>query len=200
MQQLREDWAKENARKFSAEDYLKCPLYGHVCQDGEACAKDDGEQGKALDIFIKGKAERLAAINERGKALKAELSAKDTAISEAQAKVTEVRNAYVERKAKRDAKLSELDVIQHNSPKQPLTSDIKGTDLPEWEEIGLEIEQKKSLLASMTEHKADFTDGNEGKREAIKARIKAISVELSAVDRIREADKRVYELESELSE
>lgn len=195
---LRKEWSEEMGRQFSADEYLKCPLYGHLCHDGEACAKYDQNQGAAFDKFTADKQRKIQSINEAGAILKAEIERQGREIEDCEAKIKTLKDGYESRCKDRDSRRIMLEQQMKDNPKKPLISTIKGEDIPEWVELGLTIAEKKGVLDSMTEYTAEFNRDSEDQRTALVRRLDEIKAKLGAVTRIEEGTKRVAELEKEL--
>lgn len=195
---LREAWQKENAMQFTADEFLKCPLYGHLCQDGEACARYDQNQGAAFEKFTSDKQKKLQSINENGTALKADLEKQNTKIKECEAQIVTLKEGYEARCKDRESRMLMLEQQQKDNPKKPLVSTIKGEDIPEWVELGLTIAEKKGILDGMTEYTAEYSKDAADQRATLVSRLDEIKAQLGAVARIEEGKKRVEELEKEL--
>ena len=195
---LRKDWMAENAKQFTAEEYLKCPLYGHLCHDGEACSKYDGQQGSAFDKFAADKQKNLQSINQTGAFLKAEIEKQDAAINECEAQITTLKEGYEARCKDRDSRRIMLEQQMKDNPKKPLISTVKGEDIAEWMELGFEITSLRGKLDGMTEYTSEANSESAARRTALVSRLDEIKAKLGTVARIEEGTKRVAQLEKEL--
>jgi chromosome segregation ATPase len=195
---LRKDWMAENAKQFTAEEYLKCPLYGHLCHDGEACSKYDGQQGSAFDKFAADKQKNLQSINQTGAFLKAEIEKQDAAINECEAQITTLKEGYEARCKDRDSRRIMFEQQMKDNPKKPLISTVKGEDIAEWMELGFEITSLRGKLDGMTEYTSEANSESAARRTALVSRLDEIKAKLGTVARIEEGTKRVAQLEKEL--
>lgn len=196
--ELRNEWQHGNSEQFSAEEYLKCPLYGHNCMDGSACAKYDQNQEEAYNKFMAAKKDRLQAINDSGKALKQEIEVHKKSIEECEAQIVKLNQDYEARCKDRETRMIAAEKQMKDNPKRPLVSTIKGTDIPEWVELGLQIELLKDKLSGMTEYQAVNSDNSEARRRLV-SRLDEIKAKQGTVARIDEGKRRIDELEKELS-
>ena len=103
IRELREEWAKVNSSRFSADEYLRCPLYGHTCQDGEACARYDKGQYEALEKFTADRESRLQRINDEGAALKADILKLGGQLQDAEKEMADSKAGYARRCAERES-------------------------------------------------------------------------------------------------
>lgn len=195
---LREAWQKENSMQFSAEEYLKCPLYGHSCHDGEACAKYDGQQGAAFEKFMTDKQNELQSINGKGAALKKEFERQGDAIKECEAQIVTLKQGYEARCKDRESRAIMLEQQMKDNPKKPLISTVKGEDIAEWMELGFEITSLRGKLDGMTEYTSEANSESAARRTALVSRLDEIKAKLGTVARIEEGTKRVAQLEKEL--
>lgn len=196
--ELRDRWRTVNSQTFTAEEYLKCPLYGHNCQDGSACAQYDQNQGAAFGRFCEEKDRQLGEINAKGAELKTQLQAVIADLEKCDQDILNIKQDYEKRNNDRIKRAEALEKIKKENPKRPLLATIKGEDIPEWLELGLEIASVQSQLEGMTEHVATGNEELQKRRAALMSRLYDIKVEMSTTARIEEAEKRVAQLEEEL--
>lgn len=195
---LREDWHKENSMQFSAEEYLRCPLYGHLCNDGEACGKYDQNQGAAFEKFMADKQKHIQDINARGAALKVEIERSQAEIGKCESQIKTIKEGYEIRCKERESRMIMLEQQKKDNPKRPLVSTIKGEDIPEWVDMAFDITEKRNRLETMTEYTAEISNDTKDQRTALVSRLDAIKMALGTVARIEEGQNRVEELEKEL--
>ncbi len=195
---LRETWKSVNEQNFSADEYLKCPLYGHLCQDGNACSKYDQNQGAAFDNFLADKNAKLAAINAKGQELKTKLEASIEDITKAENDLKAIKEGYEARAKDRLSKVAMCDETMRQYPKRPLISSVKGTDIEEWVELGLQITEMEAKLSTMVEYTPEPDNSSAELRGKLMQRLGDITVQLGMKAQIEQAEKRVQELEEEL--
>ena len=195
---LRENWKTVNAQNFSADEYLKCPLYGHLCQDGSACSMYDQNQGAAFDKFMADKNAKLDEINTKGQKLKAELEASLEEIAKAENDLKAIKEGYDAREKDRLSKVAMCDATMKQNPKRPLISTITGTDIPEWVELGLQIAEMEQKLSNMVEYTQEADNTNAELRGKLMQRLSDITMQLGRTVQIEQAEKRIAELEEEM--
>lgn len=196
--ELRARWTSVNGQGFSAEEYLKCPLYGHICQDGSACSQYDQNQGQAFSRFMEDKQKQLDAITCKGQELKAEMEAAMAEISRAEDDIKAIKDGYETRCRERESMFVMCENTQKQYPRRPLISTVKGEDIPEWVELGLEIEEKQSRLDKMVVYEAEGNDQALARRAELIKHLDSIKQKKADIQRAEAAQKRVEELETEL--
>lgn len=180
LDELRARWIEVNEQTFQADEYLKCPLYGHICGDGHACSQYDQNQGVAFEKFTNDKNAQLEDITQRGKMLKESKELCQQALDRDMAQYKAIQEGYNARKADRDAKIHGQQVVMELNPKRALISTIKMEDIKECVEIEAQITELETRKASLMEQ------------------LKAIQIKAGTKDIIEKAQKRVQELEEEL--
>ena len=198
VRELREEWAKVNSSRFSADEYLRCPLYGHTCQDGEACARYDKGQYEALEKFTADRESRLQRINDEGAALKADILQLGGQLKDAEKEMADSKAGYVRRCAERESLNAQYGRQLEEHPRRPLVSAIRGEDIPEWVELGNQAVRIREQLAGMQETVAAEKPERKERIAALSRRLAEIAAEKGAVQRIAEAERRIAELEEEL--
>lgn len=196
---LRAEWIKVNEQTFQAEEYLKCPLYGHVCGDGHACSQYDQNQGAAFEKFTNDKNAQLEEITKRGQMLKKSQELCKQALNKDMAQYKTIQNEYAARKADRDAKIHGQQVVMELNPKRALISTIKMEDIQECMEIEAQLTELKSQQAMIQEQHPMRDTEIETRKASLMEQLKAIQLKAGTKDIIEKAQKRVQELEEELT-
>lgn len=197
LEDLREKWMKVNAQTFQAEDYLKCPLYGHTCNDGHACAKYDENQGAAYEKWEAAKKAELEATQTRGQQMKTRREQMDLQSLVVSKKAEEVEQKFKSFCEEIQQKKAEIGKQLAASPRKPLVATVKGTDIPEWVSKGKEIDDMEQQLNGMLIHEApDQSEYTRKKKELIDA-LARVNSELSAMAIIERSNKRISELEED---
>ena len=193
----REEWKTVNQETFAAEDYLRCPLYGNICQDGEACAKYGQNQGAAFEIWQKNKQQLLDYINRQGMEM---LKQRELVLEDAQQAQQEYDRAaadYQARKAERDARIQRLKLVMQANPKRPLIATVKGQDIPEWVAIDIRITELQEKMDGMHFYEAPDRTESEAQKARIREQQVQLKVQASAADVIAKGEERISQLEEE---
>lgn len=193
---LREEWSSVNAGTFEADEYLKCPLYGHVCGDGQACSRYDQDQSGAFNTWKQKKDAKLADIQARGKEIANELTDIKKGIEERQDEIKELKDGYSQRSQNRLRKAEELSKVMHNNPKRPLISSITIADVEECVKIGEEIKELETKLLSMGTNAIDLPHADE--KKSLNQRLDVIKLKENYVEMINKGAARITELQDEL--
>lgn len=196
---LRVEWQTVSAQMFKADDYLKCPLYGHNCMDGTACAHYDQNQGAAFDKWDADKKQKLADIQQRGQTLKQQLASVNAEVEGLKQQLVLLKDGYSKRNSDRLLRAGVLSTTMQQNPKRPLIATVKGEDIPEWVELDRQVKELEQTLGGMHEVEAVNTTSAEAKKRIHDA-LERYKVEESAIDAIGKADRRIAELESELKD
>ncbi len=200
LETLRGEWTRANAETFQADEYLKCPLYGITCQDGDACARYDSDQGAAFEMWQQRKQQRLAELTRQGQALAAQKAEALQDAETAQAQLDQQTQAYERRKAQRDAKIQANTNVMGSHPKRPLIATVKGEDIPEWVELDTQIREKQAQLDGMQYYAAADNTEAEARKTGIREQLTRLKVQAGAQDAIDKAQQRVDELEAQLAD
>lgn len=195
---LRKEWMKTKAMQFDGAENLACPLYGHACKDGEACGKFAADREGTKERFLAEKKQKMADINQRGKAMAAELKSHKEALEQKLAELQQMKADYKQRSDERVARMQALELLKKEHPKRPLISSIKLEDVPECVEMGFEIAELEAQLQTMAEVKMAINTDNAVAKANIKGALNAIALKEAALPMIKAADARVTELEKEL--
>ena len=196
---MRLEWMNVNEKTFQADEYLKCPLYGHICGDGQACSQYDQNQGASFEKFTNEKKAQLEEITKRGQILKENKTESQKALDRDMAQYKAIQEEYNARKAARDARAKEQQAIMDANPKRALISTIKLEDIPECVEIEAQIEERKVKLKTLQEEHPIRNTELETRKVVALDRLKSNNEKASMVGVIERAEKRVQELEEELT-
>lgn len=195
---LREAFKTTRAKEFDTDEYLKCPLYGHICQDGEACSKYDQNQGAAFETFIKDKKETLESINEEGKDIKNQVEMFNAEINEDEKNLATLDEDAAIREKQREAERIKYLTYMDENPRMPLTATIKGEEIPRWVVLRNEIIKLKEQLDKTEAPEETGSTGVNDRRNAIIERLTALKAKETIMTRRKEQEARVSELESNL--
>jgi len=197
VQELRTKWTMTSTRVFKADEFLKCPLYGHLCQDGTACSKYDDDQGGAFDKWQEQKEADLAEINQRGQALKKQLEESRKTIEESERSITTLKEGYTARSKDYESRVLEIDRIQAEHPRRPLIATIQGTDIPEWVELGLQITELQTKLQNTAEYEVENDKQSKERRAELSMRLDYIKQRKNEHKIAEAAHKRIEQLLTE---
>ena len=196
---LREEWSQVNASVFSADEYLKCPLYGHVCGDGHACSQYDQDQSGAFNAWKETKDGKLADIQMRGKEMANELAGIKHTIEEKQDEIKALKEGYAQRCQNRVKKSEELDKIMKDNPKRPLISSITIADVEECVKIGEEIKELDVKLSGyLFTGFGNMVSPHEEEKKSLTQRLDVIKLKENYVEMINKGAARINELQEEL--
>lgn len=197
---LREEWGRVNGEKFSADEVLRCPLYGHGCTDAQACAKyDEGEQ-EAYEKFCIDKKAKLEKITKQGQSMAKVLKEQQAGLKDLEQQAEDNKAAYEAAQQKTAAEMAEARQAMNDHPKRPLISTIKGEDLPEWVKLQNEIDELQKAIdgMEMSFGKEDTSQDAMVKKYALRQRLDEITRKMMAKDTIKAAEDRIVELEAQL--
>lgn len=196
---LRDEWTKEQGKAFTAEEYLKCPLYGHICGDGQACSRYDQDQQGAFDRFQAGKAERISAINAKGRTLAEEVRRMKADLAKREQEyIKAVEDGKVQAEAL-DREYQEARARMEANPKRPLISTIKGEDLPEWVELGRQAGDIQRRIDAMEQTgTASVRTDHMAEKYEIRKGLEELARQADAARQIKAFEDRIEELEAKL--
>lgn len=200
LQAMRDEWSKVYAETFSADDYLKCPLYGHTCNDGHACSRYDQDQSGAYNAWKQSKDERLAEITAGGQMTKHMLEECRKHISDKTDEITALKDGYEERNKKRMQRYEDLEAVKKNNPKRPLISSITIQDVEECVKIGEEIKELDAKLSGY--HFAgdwNMVSPYAEEKKSLTQRLDVIKLKENYVAMIEKGAARIKELQEELT-
>lgn len=195
---VREEWVAVNGQQFEADDYLKCPLYGHTCQDTHACGQYDANQGAAYATWESRKKQKLAEVQQRGTALKEEIAAIIQQINTDIESLNQGKEAYKTASEQRQKRLNELENIMATNPKRPLIASVKGEQLPEWIELQKQILTCTGQLNNMMAAEASPENNYREAKMEIQRQLAALTVEEAKSETIAKNEARIKQLEEEL--
>lgn len=195
----RQEWTSVSKETFEAEDYLKCPLYGNICHDGEACSKYDQNQGAAFEKWQERQQERLDTINRQGQEMAQQKAEILQDAQKAQQEYEDAAAGYQARKAERDEKIETRRIVMKASPKRPLIATVKGEDIPEWVAINVHIEVLQEQMDGMQFYTAPDSSESEAQKARIREQQYQLKVQASAADAISRGEQRISQLEEENS-
>ena len=199
LEELRNNWRTVSCKNYESEEYLKCPLYGHLCQDGQACSKYDQDQTGAYDRWQQQKDQELDSINQRGQSLKKRVEENIAEIKKLEEELVVITSEYDKQKLDFNDRLNELERALFNNPPIPLNDNqprVKGKDIPEYMEIEKEIVDLQSKYDGMAEPK----EVNEELNKILLAytvKNEELKELLTKEERVNEANKRIEELMTE---
>jgi len=200
LERLRAEWMDCNAQTFQAEEYLKCPLYGHLCGDGHACSKYDQNQGEAFVKFSEERAKRMADIAAQGKDINVKKAELVEQVKDGQKKFNEIQEGYVKRKADRDDIMKRHSEVMATFPKRALISTIKAEDIEECIEIGKQIEALSRRAAEIQEVHPLVDSSYDARKDELLSKIKQIGLKKSSRITISQLEERIQVLENEMAE
>lgn len=202
LEQLREEWSSINSQTFSADEFLRCPLYGHLCQDGTACAQYDNRQGEAYEKFMADKKERLEKNRKAGKELAEKIGAAKADIDKMGAELVLKRDELTAHKTESANHIKDLKAKLEANPRRPLVSTLEVKDVPGLESLQQRLaELQAKLEAEPAPEKIQEDEYGIDLRKhtaEIRERLAAIERELASADMAANAQKRIAELEEEL--
>lgn len=200
---LREEWHKENEKEFSADEELKCPLYGHGCGDSSACEKYEQSNEEAYTNFIRCKRSRLDEINATGKELNDQKKENEKLLADCLVKLEGFLKDFNTKNNEADSRQIACKKIMADNPKKPLISTIKGEDIEEWRVLGLEISRIESEIDDMK--KIMDNETKEAEKANLKERRRSqvlylddIKRKMGIKEQIYKANERIASLESDL--
>ena len=171
----------------SSSDGLTCPVWQIKCADSKSLEFHQNNQKKAEETFNADKVEKLNNINKKGVSLKAELAGIDGEISKYRADIN-----------KKEAEIKELEqkLAIYPSDNAKLV-EVSGESIAEWKELQRKIEAKKGELVPET----PSTDNSElkAKKYDLQQLLVALHQKLAKKDQIEAAEKRIAELNAEMS-
>ena len=202
MDMLRNKWKDINAQEFDESPELKCPLYGHACQDGAACSQYEANQHGAYAAFCAKKDEQLAKITEQGKSIRAINTQTEALVADLEKKLETMLQDREARKAARIVEMAQLDYWMKENPKAPLIASVKGEDLPEYVELTEQIKAEEEKLtkpetaeptAEQMQHKFELKK----ELDSIKAKIASGEIAKANGSRIKELEEQLKTLGAE---
>jgi DNA repair exonuclease SbcCD ATPase subunit len=141
---LRKSWFNENAKEYEENtECLVCPLFKINCTDGTALASHAENKGKARELFIESKKNKLAEITENGKKLSEEVQA----LNKEYDKLVEKHNELTRKQSEQKGNLADLKKTLSETP-QAEEKAIIADELPEYKTLGDVIKGIESTLST----------------------------------------------------
>lgn len=142
IQALREQWHKENAAEYQAQDgCLTCPVFNITCSDAQATARYAEAQEKAKNAFFEAKVKKLEKINLEGAAKSEELNKLHALINAAENKLEQEAKALREAGLQVDELGGQLNAMGTWSP-----APVVPEELPEWQELDKQIKTIQTTI------------------------------------------------------
>ncbi len=190
LEQLREDWVKENAKEYTAQaGCLICPIFKTECGDPAAKGKHSEAQQAAETAFFEAKERKLNQINQEGANKKDELQSMEGRIKDAEKYLKEAEQKLATAQSEHEAlklKIVEMPIAQ---PKQVVASELQ-----EWNELEKSINE---IHESISNVKAVETADLQEKKKELNATRDDLLKNLADRDLILKHESEIQKLQDE---
>lgn len=163
LQDLREEWQKENAKTYVESDCLICPIFGNKCSDALAIEKNESSKELAKQAFLIEREKRLKEINETGVSKKETLES----LLKEQKKSTVERDSILSKISDIDKQISELENYLNLNPKRVVKAVISD-NIPECADIDNKISEIEHYLPDSVQ--VDVSELKEKKQKLVDVR------------------------------
>ena len=191
----RQEWYNKNEETYQVNaSGLTCPIYKTLCSDASVLKMDSEAKEKAKKAFEEKKEEALQAIYNAGCELNNQIAEKQKALEDYNKQLTERTTEISNKKTEYSTELGRLSDLIKNTPLVEINTNIKGEDLPAWNELEAKI---KALSSSVGE--SPVTDNAEltAQKRSLTAELDEVKRKLSLRSVIESNDKRKAELLSQ---
>ncbi|MFA6796940.1 MAG: hypothetical protein WCR63_05185 [Bacilli bacterium] len=163
LQDLREEWQKENAKTYVESDCLICPIFGNKCSDAFSIEKNESSKELAKQAFLSEREKRLKEINENGVAKKETLES----LLKEQKKSTVERDSILSKISDLDKQIIEAEKVLNKNIKR-VYSEIIPNNISEYVELENQISEIKNSLADTIQ--VDVSELKEKKQKLVDVR------------------------------
>ncbi|MDR2009917.1 MAG: hypothetical protein LBQ22_05500 [Bacteroidales bacterium] len=191
----RKEWSQKDEETYQVSTTgLTCPIYKTLCSDASVLQMDSEAKGKAKKAFEEAKEKALTEIHNAGCELNNQIAEKNKVLSGLRTQLTERTAEISNKKTEYTTELGRLSDLVKNTPLEEVNTNIKGEDLPTWNELEAKI---KTLSASIEEE--PVTDNSEltAQKRSLTAELDEVKRKLSLRSVIESNEKRKAELLSQ---
>lgn len=201
VEELRNKWMETNSQTFEADEFLRCPLFGHICHDGEACTRYDGSQQETYEKWRQGILASLEDITKTGKETAAKIAECKARLAGIEKEALDAKEAYSKRTKERNARIAELEKEAAGFVLIPMEATIKGEDIPEWVQLDTEARDLQQQYDALSESNVESTGADFSVQKAgIRERMQQIAVEAAKENQVKAAEERIEQLNNELTD
>lgn len=188
----RSEWYNRNEEVYQNSDRgLICPIYKTLCSDASVLKLDTDAKTQAKQAFEEAKAKDLETIHNEGCRLNEQIIGLEKTVEglqiQLEGRTTEVSN----KKAEYTTELGRLSEYIRTNPLVEVNTDIKGEDLPEWNQLEGQI---KALSANMEEAPVTDNSGLTDQKRSLTTELDEVKRKLSLRSIIESNEKRKGEL------
>lgn len=191
----RQEWYNKNEETYQVNTSgLICPIYKTLCSDASVLQLDSEAKDKAKKAFDEAKEEALQAIYNAGCELNNQIAEKQKVLEDYNKQLVERTTEISNKKTEYSTELGRLSDLIKNTPLAEINTNIKGEDLPAWNELEAKI---NALSSSVWE--SPVTDNAEltAQKRSLTAELDEVKRKLSLRSVIESNDKRKAELLSQ---
>jgi DNA repair exonuclease SbcCD ATPase subunit len=191
----RKEWSEKDEETYQISTTgLTCPIYKTLCSDASVLKMDSEAKEKAKKAFEEKKEEALQAIYNAGCELNNQIAEKQKVLEDYNKQLTERTTEISNKKTEYSTELGRLSDLIKNTPLVEINTNIKGEDLPTWNELEAKI---NALSSSIGED--PVTDNAEltAQKRSLTAELDEVKRKLSLRSVIESNDKRKAELLSQ---
>jgi DNA repair exonuclease SbcCD ATPase subunit len=189
----RKEWSEKDEETYQVSTTgLTCPIYKTLlCSDASVLKMDSEAKEKAKKAFEEKKEEALQAIYNAGCELNNQIAEKQKVLEDYNKQLAERTTEISNKKTEYSTELGRLSDLIKNTPLVEINTNIKGEDLPAWNELEAKI---NALSSSVGED--PVTDNAEltAQKRSLTAELDEVKRKLSLRSVIESNDKRKAEL------
>ncbi len=176
VEKKRAEFYEADAAKYTQAEAggITCPLFGIICTNPEALAKQDEAAKKAEEEWYIRKREKIARIKEEGKSLAAQLESATKEQDAAQEAKNEAYWRKINAGNKFEDKRKELQALLDKTP-EATAGAVDTSRIPDFDKLGDEIDALNAQINAAENQPAD--DGGKALISARKATLKATADE-----------------------
>lgn len=188
----RQEWYKKNEETYQVNaSGLICPIYKTLCSDASVLKMDSEAKDKAKKAFEEAKLTSLDTIHKEGVTLNEQITEKQKVLEGLEKQLTERTEAITAKKADYTTELERLSDIIKNTPLVEINVDIKGEELPAWNELEAKI---KDLSDSIEKEPVTDTSELTAQKRSLTTELDEVKRKLSLRSVIESNEKRKNEL------
>jgi DNA repair exonuclease SbcCD ATPase subunit len=143
----RKEWSEKDEETYQISTTgLTCPIYKTLCSDASVLKMDSEAKEKAKKAFEEKKEEALQAIYNAGCELNNQIAEKQKVLEDYNKQLTERTTEISNKKTEYSTELGRLSDLIKNTPLVEINTNIKGEDLPTWNELEAKINALSSSI------------------------------------------------------
>lgn len=191
----RKEWSRKDEETYQVSTSgLMCPIYKTLCSDASVLKLDTDAKDKAKKAFEEAKEKALSDIHNEGCEINNQITEKTKALEGLEKQLTERTTEISNKKTEYTTELGRLSELIKNTPIITDFAEVKGEDLPKWNELEAKI---KTLSASIEEEPATDTTELTTQKKGFTDELDEVKRKLSLRSVIESNEKRKAELKTQ---